>query len=311
MATALALVTILVWSSLAALGSRLVHLSPFLTVGVALTIGGLAGLVRVRDWRVPLSTLAIGIGGLFGYHALLFAAFRLSPQVEVNLLNYLWPLLIVVLSPVFLPRFRLRPRHLLGALLGLSGAALIVTGGRFGLNLVFLPGYLLAAAAALVWASYSLLTKRVRAFPTGAVGAFCLASGLLSLGLFGLERALSPPGSLGPGLFDLLPGDWALLVFLGLGPMGGAFYTWDAALKRGDPRTIGSLSYLTPLLSTLNLVLLAGKPFSTTSALAMALIIAGALIGSLDLRQFRRLSTKSGAGEGDTIGNRVYTSPRE
>jgi len=43
--------------------------------------------------------------------------------------------------------------------------------------------------------------------------------------------------------------------------MGGAFYAWDAALKRGDPRVIGALSYLTPLLSTVNLVLLGERGF--------------------------------------------------
>jgi drug/metabolite transporter (DMT)-like permease len=65
--------------------------------------------------------------------------------------------------------------------------------------------------------------------------------------------------------------------------MGGAFYAWDASLKRGDPRVIGALSYLTPLLSTLNLVILGGKRLTAVSAAAMALIVAGAVVGSLDL----------------------------
>ena len=77
--------------------------------------------------------------------------------------------------------------------------------------------------------------------------------------------------------------DWLVLVLLGLGPMGGAFYAWDAALKRGDPRIIGALSYLTPLLSTLNLVLLGGKHLSPVAGMAMALIVAGAVVGSLEL----------------------------
>ena len=65
--------------------------------------------------------------------------------------------------------------------------------------------------------------------------------------------------------------------------MGLAFFTWDAALKRGDPRIIGSLAYLTPFSSTLILVLLGKQSLSWVSFIAMILIIGGALIGSMDL----------------------------
>jgi drug/metabolite transporter (DMT)-like permease len=274
----LALLAVVIWSSLAFLGSRVNALPPFLSVGVALLVGGAVGLVRAREWRIAPATFAIGVIGIFGYHALLFAAFKLAPVVEANLMNYLWPLLIVILSPLYLRGFRLSARHVAGAVLGLAGSALVVSGGRFGLDLANLPGYLLAAAAAFVWASYSLLTKRVAPFPTGAVGGFCLASGSLSLIVYGAGLAATrsaPP--------TLAGADWIALVLLGLGPMGGAFYAWDAALKRGDPRVIGSLAYLTPLLSTLNLALIGGKRLSAVSLAAMALIVSGAAIGSSEL----------------------------
>ena len=282
-AIALSLCTILLWSTLTLLSAGVSHLPAFLSAGVALCIGGLVGLYRIREWRIPGWTFALGIAGIFGYHALFFLALRHAPAVEVNLLQYLWPLLIVILSPLYLPGSRLRPHHLAGAFLGLAGAALVVSGGRLSLDLAHLPGYLLALGAALTWSSYSLLTKRVRPFATGAVGGFCLASGVLALGLFGLER-LTAPG-LAPAA--VTPRDWLFLVLLGLGPMGAAFYTWDAALKRGDPRVIGALAYLTPLLSTLLLVLVGGRRLTVLSGCAMGLIVAGAVVGSLDL--FRSL----------------------
>ncbi len=276
-ATLLALSAIGLWGFLALLGSRVVKLPPLLVTGVALSVGGAIGLLRVRDWRVPVRTFCVGAGGIFGYHFLLFTAFRNAPTVEANLINYLWPLLIVVLSPVVLRGYGLRPRHILGVLAGLAGAGLIVTGGSISLDAVNLPGYLAAAAAALIWALYSLLTKRLPPFRSGAVGGFCLCSGLLALGVFLAES--------GPGGFRAIQGpDWLFLLLLGLGPMGTAFFLWDASLKRGDPRVIGSLSYLTPLLSTLLLAAVGGKPFTAVSAAAMALIIAGAVIGSLPPR---------------------------
>ena len=227
-------------------------------------------------WRVPWRTYAVGLGGIFGYHFLYFSALQHAPAIEANLLNYLWPLLIVLLSPLVLPGYRLRPHHLLGALVGLSGAALIITGGQLSLDLTYLWGYLLAAGAGLTWALYSLLTKRLPPFPTAAVGGFCLGAGLLSLAAFFASQ----------GSFSLpaIQRNQALaLLLLGAGPMGAAFFTWDTALKRGDPRIIGALAYLTPLSSTLLLALFSGRPLTWVSGLAMLLITGGAMIGSLDL----------------------------
>jgi len=272
-----ALLTIAMWSFLATLGALLRHVPPFLLVGVALCVGGLIGLPQWRCWFVPWRTFAVGVYGLFGYHFLLFVAFQHAPAVEANLMNYLWPLLIVTLSPLFLPGFHLQARHVLGALVGMSGAALIVSGGQFSLDVGNLAGYLLAAGAAFVWSSYSLLSKRLPPFPTAAVGAFCLVSGMLSLGVYGLQAALDGQ------VYLPTASDWLYLTLLGLGPMGLAFFTWDAALKRGDPRIIGALAYLTPLASTLLLVAIGGRTLTWVSVVAMVLILAGAVIGSWNL----------------------------
>jgi drug/metabolite transporter (DMT)-like permease len=275
--TLLALAAILIWSFLAFLGTRVNQVPPFLLLGIAFCTSGLLTLVTIRSWRVPWRTFLVGVGGIFGYHFLYFLGLRYAPPVEASLMNYLWPLLIVVLSPVFLPGYRLRPWHILGALSGLVGAGLIVTGGKLSLALDSLPGYLFAAGAALIWACYSLMTKRLPRFPTAAVGGFCLASGVFSFLIYFIE--LYPMGK----FYWPTPGEWLSLVLLGAGPMGAAFFAWDAALKRGDPRIIGSLSYLTPLFSTAILVFLGGRELNAVSFGAMVLIVAGAVVGSLDL----------------------------
>lgn len=283
LAILLALVAISFWSFLAFLGVRLSQVPSFLVVGIALTISGLVGMVWIKSWKISLLTLFVGVAGIFGYHFLYFTAFRFAPAIEANLINYLWPLLIVMLSPFYLPGYHLRPHHLVGACLGLAGASLILSGGKLQPNLAYLPGYLLMIGAAVIWASYSLLTKRLPPFPTGAVGAFCLASGVFSLFFFALSGGFSKFP-----LSNLSQSDWWALIITGLGPMGAAFYAWDAALKRGDPRVIGSLAYLTPLTSTLVLVFFAGRTLTWVSFAAMGLIVGGALIGSLDLISPRR-----------------------
>jgi len=130
-------------------------------------------------------------------------------------------------------------------------------------------GYAAAAAAALVWASYSLLTRRVAPFPTAAVGLFALLSGALSLAC---HAWMEDPVALGAR-------ELALVAAIGLGPMGAAFYLWDRALKTGDARTIGLLSYLTPLGSTALLLAVTGRAFSWQLGLATALVVGSAALG--------------------------------
>ena len=267
-----ALGAIALWASLASLGVSLTHIPPFLLTGIALIIGSVPAWPFVlRDpsqWRIPARTLALGVYGLFAYHFLLFIALRHAPPVEANLVNYLWPLFIVVLAPVVLPGVALRLPHVLAALLGFGGAAIAIAGGR-ELSGTLAWGYLPALAAAFIWATYSLLTKRVAAFPTTAIGLFGLVSGVLSL----LCHVVLEPAA------SLQARDWALLAVLGLGPLGASFFLWDKALKLGDARHIGILSYITPLASTALLLLVGGRPIRWSIAISTAMIIRAAGVG--------------------------------
>jgi drug/metabolite transporter (DMT)-like permease len=264
-----ALAAIALWASLAALGVTLKHVPAFLLTGLALVIGSVPAWPLARRWKVPAGTLALGIYGLFGYHFLLFVALRVASAVEANLVNYLWPLLIVVLAPWFLPALALRPAHVLAGLAGFAGAAIAILGaGQAGGGWSW--GYLPALGSAFIWASYSLGTRRVAPFPTAAIGLFGLVSGLLSLAC---HLLLEPPATLAGR-------DWLLIAVMGLGPLGAAFFLWDRALTTGDPRQIGILSYITPLASTALLLVTSGRSFSPSIALAGALIIGAAVLGA-------------------------------
>ena len=275
-ADVLALAAIALWGALAPLGVQLAHIPPFMLTGIGLLVGSVIALplarFRLARWKVPLATLAVGIYGLFGFHFLLFMALRHAPAVQANLINYLWPLGMVVMAPLFSKDIALQARHIVAAIIGFIGAAIaILWRSASETQMVqFHWGYLMALASAFVWASYSLLTQRVAPFATASIGVFGLLSGLLSLLCHSvLENAVALDAQ------ALL-----LIVGLGLGPLGGAFYLWDAALKRGDARQIGLLSFLTPLLSTLGLLWMRGEAASASIVLAAALIVGAALLGS-------------------------------
>ena len=224
--------------------------------------------------------LAVGIYGLFGFHFFLFLALRLAPPLQANVVNYLWPLLLVLLAPLFLADARLTGRHVAGALLGLAGAALAIATSPHASSASDAArphaalGYAAALASALIWATYSLATRRLHAhgvrFPTAAIGAFCLLSGLLALAC----HALLEPAHRWTAT------EWPPLLALAIGPMGAAFFLWDAALKRGDARTIGTLAYATPVASTLLLGLGDAARFGWPIVVALALVVSGAVVGS-------------------------------
>jgi drug/metabolite transporter (DMT)-like permease len=277
---------IILWSALAVLTTAAGPVPPFQMTAMAFALGFLLALAKwvaggervMAHFRWPPSVWALGIGGLFGFHALYFIALALAPPVEANLINYLWPLLIVLFSG-FLPGERLRWWHIAGALAGLAGCALLVGGGARGFQPEFAAGYLSALGAALAWSSYSVLSRRFGEVPTDAVGAFCGATAVLALIVhLAIETTYTPQGA-----------EWLAILALGFGPVGAAFYLWDVGMKRGDIRALGALSYVTPLLSTLLLVAFGRGALSPNVAAAVGLIVGGAIVAGRDL--WRRKAT--------------------
>ena len=263
------------------LGTLLQHVPPFLLTGIALLVGSVPAWPFIRQWRVSWSALALGVYGLFGFHFFLFIALRHAPAVEANLVNYLWPLGMVLMAPLFLPGIKLSATHLIAVCAGFLGAAIAILGDTLlasGLqgfvSKGFAWGYIPAAASAFIWASYSLMGKRMtlqgRGFPTAAIGLFGLVSGVLSLLCHALLEAR----------VALNDRDWLLMLLMGLGPLGAAFFLWDAALKKGDARKIGILSYITPLVSTVLLMFATGRPLTLGIGLATVLILGAAVLGS-------------------------------
>jgi len=216
---------------------------------------------------------AVGIGGLFGYHALYFLALRFAPPAEAGLLNYLWPLLIVLFSS-FLPGERLAAHHVVGALLGLIGTVLLFAGNTSTLASGQLPGLIAAVIAAFVWATYSVLSRRLKAVPTDVVAGFCLVTAVLAaLVHAAVETTVWPVTAL----------QWLSMIALGVGPVGAAFYAWDIGMKRGDIRVLGAASYATPLLSTSFLVAAGFAEVGANLAFAAVLIAGGGLIAAKDM----------------------------
>lgn len=286
-------IAILLWSTLALFTVATSKIPPFqltfMAFSVAFTIGlGLwikEGLGIIIHLKLPWRVWIVGIYGLFGYHFFYFLALKSAPALEANLINYLWPLLIVLLS-AFLPNEKLRWYHCVGALLGFIGAFVLL---GFGKEIVFSSqygqGYMYALICAFIWSSYSVLSRYFGAIPTLSVGGFCGASALLSLGAHLIFEQTHIPNAQ----------EFLAALGLGLGPVGVAFFVWDYGMKQGDIKLIGSLSYATPLLSTLMLTLFGRSAPSSAIWIACMLIVLGSIISSLPFFKgfLQKISTRN------------------
>jgi drug/metabolite transporter (DMT)-like permease len=280
-ATLVGTAALLPWAALALLTTTTGAVPPFQLT--ALTFALAFGLAAAK-WTVfrespaaylrqPVPVWLVGVGGLFGYHALYFLALKAAPPVEVSLIAYLWPLLIVLFSAL-LPGERLGWWHVVGALAGLLGTVLLVTdGGRVAFRAENALGYAAALGCALVWSSYSVASRRFGQVPSDVVGGFCGATAVLALLChLAFETWTRPSG-----------GEWLAILGLGLGPVGVAFFVWDHGMKHGDIKALGALSYATPLVSTLLLVLFGKAAPSPLIGAACLLVVGGAALASRGL----------------------------
>ncbi len=280
-ATLIGGIAVLLWALLALFTTWAAGVPPFqlvaMTFAVAFLVSMLTLSLRGRRafarLRQPAAVWALGVTGLFGYHFFYFVALANAPAVDASLIAYLWPLLIVVFSAL-LPGERLRWFHVAGALMGLAGAGLLVTGGgTVSFKAEFALGYLAALACALTWSSYSVANRRFGRVPTDVVGGFCGAVAALgALCHLALETTVVPDA-----------GQWLAVLLLGLGPVGAAFFAWDHGTKHGNIQALGAFSYAAPLISTLVLIGFGKAEATWVVGLACALIAGGAVLASKEL----------------------------
>lgn len=290
-ATLIGFSAVAMWALLALLTDASGQVPPFLLSAITFTIGTLVGLVArllmpkpATSVKIPLQVWVIGIAGLFGYHFFYFTALRNAPAVEASLIAYMWPLLIV-LGSALMPGEKLVWNHIVGALLGLAGTFLIVTkGAGLAFDARYAFGYAMAAVCAVLWSSYSLLSRRFPSVPTTIVTWFCAATAVLSLAChFALEETVLPANA----------GQWLAVLGLGLMPVGAAFYAWDIGVKRGNIQVLGAASYAAPLLSTLVLIIAGFAEPSLRILAACLLITGGAVLAAKSLLFAKRTATAS------------------
>jgi len=271
------LFTIIMWSASGLLlaltkGIPAFQLALF-TLPFPFIVTALRWYIRKENWRAhfahPWYVYAVGTSGLGGYTILWYLGFKHAPVFQANLLNYMWPFLILVFSAVILKQ-KLTWVQLVGTALAFLGLLLLFTeksGVDMSAGLIlhneYIWGYISAFAGAVVWALYSVLVRKIPCFGSDVIAICCLYAGVpILIAHLALEDFVMPSDKF----------VWMGLIGLLLTRVSYLF--WNFAMKYGRIETVVSVSYFTPIFSSVLLIVFQYAQNVGTSAL---LILCGCL----------------------------------
>jgi len=286
--TVLGVAAILLWSTTVAVSRSVTEVLGAIPTAAAVFLwGGLWGVgffaIRPKAFRntlrLPVKYL-FGCGALFvAYMGLLYGAIGTASDratvIEVGVINYLWPSMTILLSIPLLKK-RARPTLVPGVLLAVLGMLVVTFNGTessFASFLAHLSAnvipFVLALGAAVSWGLYSVLSRRWAGSAGGtAVPLFLLATGfVMTLAAGDVPR----------------PAEWSSsvtlrLAYLAILPGFCGYFFWDYAVRRGNIILVATLSYFTPLFSTLICCFYFGIPLTGTLITGCVILVAGALI---------------------------------
>lgn len=225
----------------------------------------------ITPWKQDWQLYAGALSGVGLYTVFMYTAFRLGPPFEINVLNYLWPIFVVLFSMV-LGKTPVSLYQISGLVLGFLGMVMLfITPGQSGEFMGNIgAAHILAVLGAAVWAGYCVWAKG-KTYPSAFMGPIMLLSALMCLpGHVLLEQTVMPE-SLG-GIF---------VIFL-LGLFRISYILWDVSMRQGDTLLLTSLSYLVPLGSVLLMVAFGFRPEHGGIALGGSLIVLSCLVVNAD-----------------------------
>ena len=265
------IITIVIWSISPLLVIYSGETPPFLMASIALFIASMLLITKylfidksnqVMAMRQPFKSYLINLYGIGGYILFWFLAFKNAPAFEANILNYLWPILLVFLSLVLsIEKFHIN--KLLGILLGFSGLTLLFI-SQLNFDLIYLTGYVFAIMGAFIWASYSIMLKKIE-MQNGSMAYFMLLPAILFLCLhLRFEEAYLPTKI-----------EFIFLILLGFSRI--SFALWNHAMNKGNIPFIAALAYFIPITSTFLIYLAGFTPRNEHIALGAVLVLLGCI----------------------------------
>lgn len=230
--------------------------------------------LKVKDRKHELLFAGAGLCGVTLYYLLENIALTYTMVSNVGVICSLAPFFTAIVSYLFLKDEPLRINFFIGFVVAMVGISLISFSGASNFQLNPL-GDLLAVGATIVWAFYSVLTRKISNFGynTIQITRRFFFYGILFmvpvLFLFefkvGLERFADPVN-----LFNI--------VFLGLGACALCFVTWNFAVKVLGAVKTSIYIYMIPVITVVTSVIVLHEKITSMAALGTILTLAGLFV---------------------------------
>ena len=217
----------------------------------------------------------LGLLGTYIYYLFLYLGYSKATGMEVLVIQYTWPILIVIFSIILLNE-RLNHKKSMAVILGFTGVVLVLTKGDLEHVNINNPTVIaLVAAGAACFALFSVLSKKVRNEPLGVVTVYFLVASIASLisMLAFSEFAL-------PSLNEI-----PAVLLNGVLVNGFSYVFWILALKSAEASYLAPFTFITPVLSAIYLIVLFDEPFVAVYGVGLALVVIGGLINSIGIRR--------------------------
>lgn len=269
-ANRLALIAILIWAAMAVVVVGLGRIPTLEILSISLALSFILTCIDLtwrRSWsRIQWSwrMVAIGAFAVSGSSALYITALKLAPPVHVELLMYIWPMVVLLANRWFFHE-PITWRIALSVIMSvLALVALHSDDAQWTIGIQYYEGYGCVILAALTWSIYNVYTKYEHALPAEMMGLYC---GVGWCVLFPLHYILEP---------SVMPvsREWLCLVILGIGSQWFAYQAWDYAVKRQSAAAMTYLAYATPILSVLFLTVCGYGVWSVSLFFACVFMVA-------------------------------------
>lgn len=210
----------------------------------------------------------MGTLGCYFYYIFLFGALMYAPAQEAFIVNYLWPMMVVIFAILVLKE-KLTLKKMLGLVLSFIGVYVVATKGEL-LSFTFAnaKGDILATLGAVSYGLFSVLGKKHKYETfTSMLLYYCFGFVLVLITVFAFSSI--PKVS----LVQL-----AGLAWLGIMTNALAFVFWFKALEHGDTAKMANIVFLTPFLSLVYIYFLVDEPILMSSIIGLAFIVLGIAI---------------------------------
>lgn len=217
----------------------------------------------------PAIVWIVGLVCVTGNNFVYIFGFQYAPPEQVDLINFLWPIMVVVVAG-FLPKEKFSMTSIISALLGFIGVYILLLSdeGTAAFQPQYLTGYIFGALSAITWTIYTLFSRTRKEVPCEMVGLFSGFGFLISL-----TNHLAFEETIIPTTTELMT-----LTFMGVTTYGTAFALWDYGVKKGNLKFLSTLSYGTPIASIGLLVIFGYSAPTGSLAISCLLVVIGSTL---------------------------------